>query len=480
MHNYPLKLFAKLSVWVLLLLGYSCARIPEHELACISDVSGCTTIVEEAVNSGQFHRGDWPAQEWWKDFEDPILTGLIEDALRLSPTLKRAEARLKAAFQVALQKKATLFPEVDLDASTNWQHLSKEGFYRAIAPTIPAVVNDIYLGLSFSYELDLWGKNRKLYEAALGQTAAFAAERKQAELILTTSIAYTYAQLQFLLQKRAIIQQVEENNEGITLARIKRERHAIDTTIERLHSETDTLDVRGSLVELEDQIRAEIHKLKALTGLGQDAVLKIDLRNLKPLRIALPENLALDLIGRRPDLIAQRARVEAASKQIGAAKTDFYPNINLTGFVGLESIFWNSIFLTNNYSGNIMPAIHLPIFTAGRLRAHLMEKVEDFNEAVFSYDELILRAAQDVANALTAISLLQLQIDVRKISLQKAEQEANITLLRFKHALDDQISLYKVKNQVLQMELILAGLEYGKQLAGIQLIRALGGGFYER
>lgn len=462
-----------------LLFACGCARIPKHEMATTFESADCDQAVLEALNTGSFTLGDWPSCSWWEDFDDPILTDLIESALKLSPTLQRAEEQLKAAKQFSLQKKARLFPEIDLEADNEWEHLARDGFFRAFAPSIPAVVDDTTLGLSFNYEFDFWGKNRKLFHAALGQASALLAEKMQAELILTTSIAYTYAELQFFLRKEQILKQLESHKQSITDIRIKRQKNALDTSIKRLRSQSNTLDIQASLLEIEEEIQKNLHKLKALSGVGQDYVLDIEQVPLKPLQVALPESLSLDLIARRPDLVAQKARIEAACKEVGAAKTDFYPNVNLMAFVGLESVFWSQLFKRKNYDGSLEPAIHLPIFTAGRLRAQLMEKVANFNEAVFTYNEMILQTAQEVADRLTTISLLEKQINVRLLSLQTAEDEEELTEQRFNNAIEDLVALLDAKNSVLEMELTLSELEYGKQLVAIQLIRALGGGYHE-
>ena len=105
-------------------------------------------VAEEAIREGSFEAGEWIEQKWWERFDDLVLTGLIERSIRSSPTLAFARERLKAASQVALQKQAALYPELDLDAVDLWVHLSKDGFFRAYPPTIPAAVNDFYVGLS--------------------------------------------------------------------------------------------------------------------------------------------------------------------------------------------------------------------------------------------------------------------------------------------------------------------------------------------
>ncbi len=472
--------FRKIKFFGAIIVGLTaCLPIPKQDLPHQDPSCHLENSTAEALADGSFQFGAFPSRKWWKEFGDPILNDLEESALKLSPTLKRVEERLKAAMEVVTEKKAKLYPEFNFDGNTNYEHFSQFGFFRTVAPTVPAVVNDITLNLSFSYEFDFWGKNRAIFHAAMGSLAAMAAERLQAELILTTSIAYSYAELQYLLYLRKILEQKEDNLKAILLIRAKREKYALDTIMESLKARSEVLDIQVELVDLNQKIKLQIHRLKALSGLGQDGELAIEFRPLNPLRVFIPDKLSLDLIGRRPDLIAQKARVEAASFQVGAAKTLFYPNINLTAMAGVETIHWNKVLKIPSFDGSLEPAIHLPIFTAGRLKAQWKEKIAEFNEAVFGYNELILQAAQEVADQLTAISLLQKEIGVRQASLDIAMELERVLERRVEHALEDQIGLLKADNKVLDTKWRLIELEYSKQLANILLIRGLGGGLYD-
>jgi NodT family efflux transporter outer membrane factor (OMF) lipoprotein len=456
-----------------------CVRIPESEVAVAEPSLQIAKAVGEAIRDGSFEAGEWIEPKWWERFEDPVLTGLIERGIRTSPSLGLARERLRAAAQVALQKEAALYPELDLDAFDFWGHLSKAGFFRAFAPTIPAVVNDFYVGLSFSYEFDFWGKNRDLMNAALGEAAASAAEAMQAELIMTTSIAYTYFELQFFLKKKEILEARKRNRHSVTAVTERRLEGALDTSFEPLEARADTLDIEAEIQELEIEIAAHIHKLKALSGMQQDETLEVRTVSPKPLRLGLPPKLGLDLIGRRPDLIALRRRMEAAGKEVDAAKTDFYPNINLRAILGTESVFWSKLFRGDSWDAAALPALHLPIFTAGRIRAQLYEKLADFNQAVYSYNQLILDAANEIADSLTKISKLLQEIETRKTALNVALSQEAIVMRRYLGAVAAYSDTLDAEDKVLQKRLVLAAVEYGTQLSEIDLVRVLGGGFHE-
>ncbi len=464
-------------IGLILLAAGSCVKVPEHELAERLVSCGVEGARLEAMGAGLFEEEGELEKAWWLRFGDETLTELIEKALKENPTLKQAGARLNAAAEVALQKRAALFPQVSFDPTDIWQHYAKDGFFRTYAPDIPAMVNDIMIYFTFSYEVDFWGKNRDLFRAALGEMRARAAEQKQAELLITTSIAYTYEELQFLLKKRGILQKQEAIREKIERIREQRKIHALDGELPRLDSKSSTLDVSALLRQVDPKIDEHVHMLHQLTGMTPDEKVTIKQQAETCLHVGLPKELSLDLVARRPDLAALRARVEAAAKRIDAAKTDFYPNVNLTSLIGLESIFWSKLFGGQTYSGSLQPAVHLPIFTAGRIKAQLMQQAAEFNEATYAYNALILQAAREVADALSVLIFLHQETAIRLDSWQVAREQEQLTKKRLENALDDQIAWLNAQYKTLDMELSVVSLRYATLLEKILLIRALGGGY---
>jgi efflux transporter, outer membrane factor (OMF) lipoprotein, NodT family len=465
--------------WIgVFLLGVSsCVKVPEHELAGRLDSCGIEGSRQNAMDSGLFVDGDGPQKSWWLEFQDETLTQLIETALKSNPSLKQAGARLNAAAELALQKKAALFPHASFDPNDIWQHYAKDGFFRTYAPDIPAMVNDVMIYFTFTYEFDFWGKNRNVFRAALGEMRAREAEQKQAELLVTTSIAYTYEELQFLIRKKKILEEQENLRKQIERIRERREKHALESALIRLDSKSNTLDVAALLRKVSPKIEEHIHMLHQLAGLTEDEAMNIEWKPQACLEVSLPSELSLNLLARRPDLAALKARVEAAAKRIDAAKTDFYPNVNLTSLIGLESVFWSKLFGGKTYSGSLQPALHLPIFTAGKLKAQLMQQVAEFNEATYAYNALILQAAKEVADALTDLVFLTQETDIRRHSLSVAKEQEGLTKKRLDHAIDDQIAWLKARYKTLEMDLQVVSLEYATLLEKILLIRALGGGY---
>ncbi len=462
-------------IGIILVGAGSCVKVPQHELAERLSSCGVEEARLDAMEAG-VAEGEL-GQTWWLEFDDETLTELIEMALKGNPTLKQAGARLNAAAEVALQKRAALFPQVSFDPNDIWQHYAKDGFFRTYAPNIPAMVNDVMIYFTFTYEVDFWGKNRDLFRAALGEMRARAAEQRQAELLITTSIAYIYEELQFLLKKRSILEKQEAIRGRIEEIREQRKMHALDGALPQLDSRSSTLDVSALLREVGPKIDEHVHMLHRLAGLTPDEKVEIVGKPQPCLQVPLPKELSLDLLARRPDLAASRERVEAAAKRIDAAKTDFYPNVNLTSLIGLESIFWSKLFGGQTYSGSLQPALHLPIFTAGKIKAQLMQQVAEFNEATYAYNALILQAAQEVADALSTLIFLKEETTIRLHSWEVAQKQESLTKKRLEHAIDDQIAWLNAQYKTLDMELLVVSLEYATLLEKILLIRALGGGY---
>ena len=222
------------------------------------------------------------------------------------------------------------------------------------------------------------------------------------ELITTTSVAQAYFALKTnLLRKRLYEELFDVRMASFQLQNLLLDK-ALLSKLSPLLSEEDVLEAEKLLLSVEEEVETDRHLINILLGRGPDAPLEIEEDWLPPFTyaLALPENLSVDLLARRPDLMAQIWRVEALAHEVGAAKADFYPDINLKGFIGLESVLYRLLFKSRSKTAGLQPAIHLPIFTAGEIRANIRAKKAQFDEAVFDYNNLLLRSAQEVADLL--------------------------------------------------------------------------------
>lgn len=476
-----LRLLNSLGV-VLLALG-GCARVPKSDLAQKSEPIPLDTSIEEALSREFFEEGGWPTDRWWEMFVDPQLSRLMETALQQSPTIQTALARVALAEQEAKKERSALFPRLDLDAEEQWEYFSKNGFVRSFYPTtpaiaVPATANQLDLTLNFNYEIDFFGRNRNLFKAALGLARAERAEARQAILILTSLIAQTYIELQTHLALKEIEEErLNQRNQLFELGHF-REFYGLDSATPVLQREQNFYAAQKLVLELDKQIALDRHMLSVLVGAGPDTVVAPEpMKAIFERPVTLPSDLSSDLLARRPDLMAQIWRIESAAKEIGAAKADFYPRVNLMAFAGLESLSFNKLLKIGSKQGALVPSLHLPIFTGGKLKANLRSKVAAFNEETFRYNDLLLHAAKEVADQITILSTTFDTVTEQISMLESAEDQWELQYARYKNGVDSFIAVLEMEDNLLSQRYMMYALERDYLLAVLKMIKALGGGY---
>ncbi len=443
------------------------------------DNSVCLEVSEEeALNSPYFTKSSWVDKAWWNMFDDLQLEKLILIGLANSPTIQKATAVITKAKEQAYIERSALMPQFSGEAETNWQYLSPTGFFRSFAVTLPPVVNVIDLQINFSWELDFFGKNRKKFEAALGLMRAEEAEKALTELMLAVSIAQAYFELQQAFSEQAVLQNLA-NERTLYLKLTKQRRsHGLDNDIELFTAEKNLAEVERRLKSIENSIQLGTHLIKRLIGEGPNSCTRITpSQTLFSRAFPLPENLTVNLVTRRPDLMAQIWRVEAAAKQIGVAKAEFFPSLNLQGFGGLESISFPNFLNLTNKNASLNPIINIPIFTGGRLTANLEEKKAEFESAMYAYNEQLLIAGQEVADQISSFSIIQEQIQFEDALVLALKKRTAVAENRYKQGLAGSLPLISEKELLLEEELIQIDLSYRKNIAALKLIKALGGGY---
>ena len=248
----------KFLIFLSLLLP-GCVTIPNlNEEKKFSSISLDQTT-QTALSDPNFSQGDWPSEDWWEMFEDPQLDLLIKKALNESPTMQKAIAQMKQAWQAAKMQQSYFYPELNLDAQDNWQYFGKNGFFRSFAPTLPPSINQIDISLNFSYEVDFWGKNRHLFESSLGLAKAQSAEAALTKIFISTAVALAYVDLQTDLKKLKIIKETQETRTALLNLVHLRQVNALSTEIELIQREKPLFDVDAEISQYEQQIDLDKH-----------------------------------------------------------------------------------------------------------------------------------------------------------------------------------------------------------------------------
>jgi NodT family efflux transporter outer membrane factor (OMF) lipoprotein len=435
--------------------------------------------VEASLQTPFFSTGDWPEENWWEVFNSPQLNGLIAQALEKNPTLKEVQSKIDFAKQEAIVARSRLFPFMSFNGDIVKTYLSETGLYRAFNPKIPLNAQVIYLSLSLEYEFDFWGKNYNLFSASIGEVLANQAQAVQVRLIVTTAIAQAYFGLKANLQRRQLYQDLYNAQQATFDLQRFLEEKALSSRLDPLLLQEDVFEIKKLLSSIDNEIIVSKHLINFLLGRGPDEPLDVDsLMPPLPPTISVPDNITLDLLARRPDLMAQIWRAKALAYRVGAAKADFYPDVNLKGFVGLESVFLTNFFQWENRTYQIQPAFHLPIFTAGAIEANVEANKSAFDEAIFEYNNLVLSSAQEVADLLSlALSIFEQKLE-QDFIVENAKARYWLTKMRKQAGLDSRFDELHVEIELVNKQIENVNLLYSQYLATIKLIKALGGGYY--
>ncbi len=419
----------------------------------------------------------WPSDAWWTAYGDPQLDRLIDAALKGSPDVATAAARLENARARTRAADAALGPAVNLNAQA--AELKESYFQGFPSQFVPHGFNSNgRLALDLNWDFDLWGRNRKLLAAATSEARAADADAAQARLILSTSVASAYATLAQLYAERDVSERaVALRGETLDLT-TRRVANGADTRAELRQAAAGPPAARADIAAIDESIGTTRNRIAALLGEGPDAGLAIQRPSSGVLRpFGLPAHLAANLIGRRPDIVAARLRTEAMAKRIGAARAAFLPNINLTAYAGAQSLPIDLLFNPGAQIAQIAPAISLPIFDNGRLAASYRGARADYDEAVANYNGTLVTALREVADAAVSQRALAVRLSESRTALAANEDAYRIARLRYEGGLATYQSVLLVEDAVLQSRRIVADLDARAFLLDVQLIQALGGGF---
>lgn len=413
--------------------------------------------------------------DWWRMWGDAQLDALVAKALAGNPSLQQAQARLASAWAASEAVRASNGPRLDGSLQVDRQHFSVHSLY---PPPYGGGSFNIAEGtLTGSWELDFFGKHRAALAAAIGAARAAEADAQAARLLLASNVVRSYFQLARLQAQLAVAERtLAQRQETLQLVR-ERFAAGLDTRVELRQSEGGVPDARQQVEALREQTALTRNAIGALVS-EPKAALVIDTPALTAIKtLEIPAQLPAELLGHRPDIAAARWRVEAATRSVDEARSLFYPNVNLAAFVGLSSIGLDNFARAGSKEWGFGPAISLPIFDSGRLRANLRGASADLDAAVASYNASLLDAVHEVADQLdSARSIVRQQAEQRQAQAA-AESAYALALERYRQGLTNYLTVLTAENSVLAQRRLGVDLAARRLDTQVNLIRALGGGY---
>ncbi len=410
---------------------------------------------------------------WWQAFGDDTLNQLVAQALQNNPSLKLAQARLAAAQSVSQLVGSNSKPQLQGQLSLTQQQYTANG---AIPPPLAGSVRDSGTAqLSASWEIDFFGKHQAALQAALGSEQAAQADARAASVLLASQVANSYLAWVGLTEQRNIVSRtLAQRQETLQLVQ-DRVRAGLDTPLELRQSQGSLPEARLQLEVLDEQLALTRNALMALIGEPNKplALLPKALAAIKT--IPVTESLTTNLLGQRADVVAARWRVEAADKTVDSARAQFYPNINLTAFAGFSSIGLDQLMQSGSQQWGFGPALSLPLFDSGRLRANLSGKAAERDAAVESYNSTLISAVHDVLDQLSSRQAITRQQDEQAQAGLAAQDAWSIAQQRYRAGLANYLQVLSAENAVLTQRRQAADLATRALQNQVALARALGG-----
>jgi NodT family efflux transporter outer membrane factor (OMF) lipoprotein len=415
--------------------------------------------------------------EWWKTFGDPALDALVSQALADHPSLQIVAARAARATAAVEGARAAEQPSADLSLNATRQRYTENGLIPA--PLAGNVRTDTALQAGVSWELDLFGRRRAALESAIGAQRAAVADAQAARVLLASNVVRAYVGLARSVAQREVARRALAQRQELLSLVQQRVQAGLDTNVELRQGEGALPDARLSIAQLDEQITLARHQLAALTAQAPDALATLSPALAPVQAVVVPDRLGADLIGRRADIVAARWRVEAASGDVALARAQFYPDINLVAFAGFSAIGLNQLLDSGSRQAGFGPAITLPLFDAGRLRANLKGRSADLDAAIQGYNGVLLDAVRDAADQIASLQSIERQQREQAAAQASAESAYDLAVQRYRAGLGSYLTVLNAESSLLAQRRQAADLKARALDTQVLLIRSLGGGWQD-
>jgi len=415
--------------------------------------------------------GDWA---WWRLFNDPALQQLIHVALTNNYDARIAAARVAQARAIWAENRSLFLPQINYQG---WIGRGKNAEYNTPFPTVPRTTSAMYADANVSWEIDLFGRIRRLNESARARFLASEEAQRDVTAMLVSDVAQAYFQL-LALDEELRIARESTNSFGQSLRIFtQRYRGGVASKLEVASAEALQAAAATSALDLQRRIVAQENLISVLLGMNPGPVARGGALLAEALPPEVPPGLPSALLERRPDIRQAEENLRSANALVGVAKADFFPRLTLTALLGQTSTELSTFTSGANTAWSIASGLTGPIFQGGLLKAQYRAARAAWDEARLQYQSTILTAFREVADALAARQLLAAERveQTRAVAAyQEAVKVANERYVRgrasYYEVLQEQQLLFPAENTLTQIQL-------NQLLAVVQLYRALGGGW---
>ena len=418
---------------------------------------------------------------WWRDFGDPILDRLDDEALQSAPDLAMAEARVREARALRGVAGAAQYPE--LDAGAGYDRTRGSANVPIGVPPGglgPGINGNLWqAGFDASWEIDVFGGTRRSIEAANASYQAAADERGDVVLTLLAEIARNYIELRGAQRRLGVAQDnLAIQQDALTLTRALFDA-GLASRLDVLRAQAQVSDTQAVIPQLVTDAHAATYRIGALVGRPpEDLIAELDTPRPIPSPIAdLPVGLPSDLLKRRPDIRAAERRLAAANARIGVAQADLYPHFSLTGVAGLESLDASSFLTAPSRYFSIGPSISWLIFDAGKVRFTISAEQARTDRAAAAYQQAVLDALRDVETALVSYGQSRVRREHLAAEAEADRDAVSVATRLYRQGLEDFLSVLDAERSLYETDDKLAQTDRDTALALVTLYKSLGGGW---
>ena len=412
-------------------------------------------------------------RQWWQGFGDPVLDGLVDEALRNNEDLRIAAARVDEFHGAMMQVRAGLVPGLGYSLQSGQQQPS-----RAVPPGSDATVNTVSGGFAAGWEIDVWGRIRNLTAASVADWRASDADRRAAVLSVVGATVTGYVVLLSLDEQLETAHSTLESRAKALAVFEKRHKGGVVSGVEVAQAQSAYEVAAAAVPLLEQQIAQQENALSVLLGRTPGPIQ----RGLKLEQLGtpvVPAGLPSDVLTWRPDVMAAEQQLIAANARVSAARALYFPTISLTGFLGSASTSLGELFSSGTDTWNYLGAAAGPIFQGGANVG--ANQVADARKAqlVANYRSVVRRAFADVDDALVATVKTTERTQAQKAQVDALIRYATLSRKRYDGGYTSYLEVLDAETSLFNAELLSSQGERDRLLAHVDLYRALGGGWVD-